>query len=150
VWPGTELAAALVCRPDVPLLDDEPGIVEPEERRSGERLDGSVRGRDDSPPVHGGSRALHDRHTEATFRFALLAERPRRVLGGRLGGAERMRVEDGARCVERAYRLDVLARPRCLPDLGPVQCGRLGVYFATSMARLSRMTITLTWPGYSS
>jgi len=26
----------------------------------------------------------------------------------------------------------------------------LSVYFATSMARLSRMTMTLTWPGYSS
>ena len=35
------------------------------------------------------------------------------------------------------------------PSIHGASCG-VRVYFATSIARLSRITITFTWPGYSS
>ena len=145
-----QLDATLVLRPDVPLLDDATGLVEAEQRRPGERRDRSVDGRDDTPPVHRCPSALHDGHAEAALGFALVAERPRDILGRHLRFAERMGVEDRVRRVESSDRLDILAGPRLVPYLGPAPCGPLGVYFATSMARLSRITITFTWPGYSS
>jgi hypothetical protein len=61
-----------------------------------------------------------------------------------------MGIEDGVGRVQRRDRVLVGSRPRARPDLRPAaRCGT-GVYFATSMARLSRMTTTFTWPGYSS
>ena len=61
-----------------------------------------------------------------------------------------MGVEDGVGRVQRRYRVLVGSRPRARPHLDPLaRCGA-GVYFATSIARLSRITTTFTWPGYSS
>jgi hypothetical protein len=55
-----------------------------------------------------------------------------------------MGVEDRVRGVQRGDRLDVRSRPRLRPGRGPATRGRAGVYFATSIARLSRMTMTFT------
>jgi hypothetical protein len=55
-----------------------------------------------------------------------------------------MRPERRAFRVERSDRLGVGIRPGLRPDSGPANRGGARVYLATSIARLSRITITLT------
>ena len=132
------------CRPDVPLLDDEPVVVEPEQGRPRERLHRSVGRGYDGPPIHSGARALDDRSPEATLSGSLICERPGRVLGGHLSFAMWVRPEGRVLGIEGGDRLGVRVRPRLRPDRGPVRRRGTCVYFATSIARLSRITITLT------
>ena len=136
--------------PCVALLDDEAIRVECEQRRPGERLLGPVWRGDDCPPVDCRTRSVDYGLSEPTLRRRLIREGPGDVLGGRLAVAKRMRAEDGVICIERRDGRDVRARPRLLPDRSPAARPGPRFYFATSIARLSRMTITFTWPGYSS
>ena len=139
-----------LTRPHVALLHDQPVVREPQQRRSRQRLDRAVGARHDGPPVDGGAVALDDGLTEPALRPGLVGERPLDVLAGGLPLPERVREEDGVVGVERGDPLDVLTRPRLLPDVCPATRGGLAVYFATSIARDSRITMTFTWPGYSS
>ena len=55
-----------------------------------------------------------------------------------------MGIEDRAVVIEGAHSLDVPFRPGARPYLGPSARRGQGVYFATSIARDSRMTMTFT------
>ena len=96
------------------------------------------------PRIHGCAFAGDDRLTEPAFRVQLVRERPRDVLVWRLSRAKWVRVEHRVVGIESCDSADVALRPRTRPHLGPGLRGSGGAYFATSMARLSRMTITLT------
>ena len=139
-----ELVETRVRSPDVALLDDEPRPVETDQRDTRQRLYRSVDGPDDRPPVHRGAVVLHDRLAEPAFRRVLVSEGPRRVLVWRLRLAKRMGVENRVGRVESGDRVGVRPRPRIGPDRRPARRSRPCVYFATSIARLSRMTITFT------
>ena len=77
-------------------------------------------------------------------------EDPCRVLTRLLCLAEGMRDERRVVRIQRGDRIGVACRPGVRPAVDPgASCG-VRVYFATSIARLSRITITFTWPGYSS
>ena len=61
-----------------------------------------------------------------------------------------MRIEERILGVERGDRFDIGGRPGARPNVCPPLRRNPRVYFATSIARDSRMTMTFTWPGYSS
>ena len=137
-------------RPRVPLLGDAAVGGKPEQRRARDGLHSTVVTRDHGPPVDGRPIAVDDRLAETHLEFRLVGERPRRVLAWRLYLAKRVREEDRVVDVERRNRRVVALGPRLEPAGDPRLRGGARVYFATSMARLSRMTMTFTWPGYSS
>ena len=142
--PVAELVTAGFGRPRVPLFADEAIATEAQQRRACDRLDRAIPRRDRSPPVHSRAFAGDDRLTEPAFRVQLVRERPRDVLVWRLPRAKWVRIEHRVVGIESCDSADVALRPRTRPDLGPGLRGSGGAYFATSMARLSRMTITLT------
>ena len=142
--------APLHFRPCVALLHDEAVAVEVKKGRAGERLQSAVLGGDDRPPVDSRSHSVHDGLPEPALGGVLAVECPSDVLRGCLRIAKRVGVEGGVRCIQLGDSVDVCDRPRTRPDGGPAPCGVPRVYFATSIARLSRMTMTFTWPGYSS
>jgi hypothetical protein len=148
--PAGQLLSAGLAGPSIALLDDEAGIVEAKERRSRDRLDGSVLRCDRCPPIHGRSFSRHHRLAKTAFRCGLVGERPPHVLRRTLPLPEGMGVEDRRRPVQRRDRIDVRGWPRPRPDRDPPPRRSLGVYLATSIARDSRITMTFTWPGYSS
>ncbi len=82
--------------------------------------------------------------------MGLLLECPEHVLARHLRLAERVRIEERIRGVESRNGVDVGSGPSAGPDICPALGGSPGVYFATSIDRDSRMTMTFTWPGYSS
>lgn len=137
-------------RPRVPLLHDQPVSVEEEKRRARQGLLGSVPRRDERPPVDRRTHSVDHGLAEPALRGCLIGERPRDVFGRCLAITERVGVEDRVVRVQRSNRVEIGDRPGPFPDRGPAGRGSPSVYFATSMARLSRMTITFTWPGYSS
>ena len=148
--PVRQLAPPGLLIPGVPLLDCETLVVEPEERGACQGLLRPVPGGDHGPPVHGRTRAVDEWLAKTALGRGLVIEGPRDVFGRLLPGAERMRVEDGSLGVERCDCIAIGARPRTRPDVRPPASRVTGLYFATSIARLSRITITFTWPGYSS
>ena len=125
-------------------------------RRSGgathpsDGLDVPGRARDYAPPLDRCAVAVDERLSEAALGRRLVAEDPDDVLPYILPVAKRVRVEEGVPRVERGDGLDVRSRPRARPHLSPPPSRVRGVYFATSIARLSRITMTFTCPGYSS
>lgn len=148
--PVGRIAQSVLRRPGIPLLGDESLRIEHEERGPGERFLRSVLRRDERPPVDSRTHIVDDRRPEPARSRGLVAERPCEILGGCLALTEGVGVEDGAFRVEGRDGRDISLGPRALPRVGPALRGRPCVYFATSMALLSRITITLTWPGYSS
>jgi hypothetical protein len=148
--PVSELATPRFGRPDVTLLHDSAVRSEPKERRPGDRLHGPVETGHHGPPVDCGAIAPHDRLAEAALGLGLPLESPEHIIPRSLGLAERLRIEERPLGVESRDRVDVRSRPGARPYVRPPSCGGLRVYFATSIARDSRMTMTFTWPGYSS
>jgi hypothetical protein len=142
--------APLQLGPRILLLHDQTLGVEAKQGRAGERLQRAVLGSDYRPPVDRGSQSVHDGLPEPALGGVLVSEGPRCVCGWSLPFAKRVRVEDGVLRIQRGDAVDVRQRPRTSPDGRPASRGVPRVYFATSMARLSRITITFTWPGYSS
>ena len=132
------------CSPSVALFDDETIAAEAEQGRSRDCFDGTVRPGDRRSPVDGASAAHDHGIAESTFRPDLLGERPGDVLAWYLTGAERVRIEHGVVRVERRDDFHVACRPRARPGLYPGASRGLRVYFATSTARDSRITVTLT------
>jgi hypothetical protein len=142
--PRRELVAPFRGSPRVALLGHETVRPEDQERRAGQRLDRAVPRSDNPPPVDGRALAVHQRRAEPALRSRLVAEDPRCVFAWTLVVAERMRVEDRISRVQGVDRLDVRGGPGVRPDRDPALGGSTGVYFATSIARLSRITITFT------
>ena len=131
-------------RPHVALLDDQARVVEAKQRHAGDGLDLARPRRDRSPPLDGGAVPGDDRLAEPALRRGLVLEGPSNVLTNVLTRTKRMREEDGACGVERDDRLEIRRRPGARPDVGPAASCLRRVYFATSIARDSRMTITFT------
>jgi hypothetical protein len=130
--------------PRIPLLHHARVGIEAEKRGSGERLPRTVLGGYDGPPVDRGSSSVDDGLSEPALGGSLVVEGPGDVLRGALPLAKRVRVEDGVVRVQRRDGRDVGGGPRVGPDRRPAPCCVSRVYFATSIARDSRMTITLT------
>jgi hypothetical protein len=131
-------------RPHVALLDDQTCVVEDEERHTGDGLDLARPRRDRSPPLDGGAVAVDDRLAEPALGRRLILEGPGDVLANVLTRTKRMREEDRIAGVERDDRVEVRGRPGLRPDVCPPTSCLRRVYFATSIARDSRMTITFT------
>ena len=131
-------------RPHVTLLDHETLVVEAKQRHAGDGLDLARARRDRSPPLDGGAVTLDDRLTEPALGRRLILEGPGDVLANVLARTKRMREEDRACGVERDNRLEIRRGPRLRPDVGPTASCLRRAYFATSIARDSRMTITFT------
>lgn len=148
--PVGEVTPSRDRRPGIALLDDASVSAEANQRRSSNRFDRTVRGRDRRPPVDRCAIPFDDRLAETALRHRLLAEHPVHVLLRHLPVAKRVRVENRVVRVEGGERVRVARRPRARPGVYPRTRSGSNVYFATSMARLSRITMTLTWPGYSS
>jgi hypothetical protein len=136
---GTELR-----RPDVALFDDETLFVEPKQRDAGNGLDLARPRRDRPPPLDGGTVAVDDRLAEPALGRRLVREGPGDVLANVLARTERMREKDCAGSVERRNGVDIRRGPRLRPDVRPASGCLRRSYFATSIARDSRITITFT------
>jgi hypothetical protein len=136
--------------PGIALLHHPAAVVEAEQRCPRQRLERAVVRRDECPPVNGRSCPFDDWLPETTLGSLLVGERPRGVLCRALRRTKRVRVERRVRRVQPRDRVDVGGGPRLRPGRRPATRGSVRIYFATSIARLSRMTITFTWPGYSS
>ena len=142
--------AALDLVPVVAVVDDEALLVEAEKRDAGNGLDLARPSRDRSPPLDCGAVTVDEWLAEPALGRGLLRERPGDVLADALPRSIRMGEEDGTGRVQRRDCVDICRGPCLRPDVGPASGCLSRVYFATSMARLSRITMTLTWPGYSS
>ena len=132
------------------MLDDPPVLAEAEQRDARERLVVTRGARDDRPVLDRGPVTVDDRLAVPELDVGLVGECPRGVLTRRLRLSERVRHEDRVVRVQGGDGIGVTRRPGARPALHPGPSGRPTVYFATSIARLSRMTITFTCPGYSS
>jgi hypothetical protein len=143
VWHGDRLGTEVRC-PDVALFDDETLLVEPKQRDAGNGLDLARLRRDRSPPLDGGTIAVDDRLAEPALGRGLVLEGPGDVLANVLARTERMREEDRAGGVDRRNGVDIRGGPRLRPDVRPTSGCLRRFYFATSIARDSRITITFT------
>jgi hypothetical protein len=126
------------------VLDDSPVLAEAEQRDTCDRL-GVTRGAgDDRPVLDRGPVTVDHRLAIAEVDVDLVGECPGGVLTRRLRLSERVRDESGVIRVQRGDAIGVTLRPGARPTLHPSPRGGTTVYFATSIARLSRMTITFT------
>jgi len=148
--PAWKVDSAWRRRPRVPLFGNAAVRGKPEQRRSGDRFHLTVVARDHGPPVDSRPIVADDRLTEAHLEPGLFGERPGRILSRRLCLAKRVREEDRVVGIERCDRPVIALGPGLEPAGDPRLRGSPRVYFATSIARLSRITMTFTWPGYSS